>query len=170
MTQRPRVTVYTDGGALGNPGPGGFGVVMLYNQHRKELSGGYRLTTNNRMELLAVIAALEKLNTPCDVVLYTDSRYVADAINQGWARRWRANGWRRNAREPALNPDLWQRLLELLEQHHMRVEWVKGHAGNPENERCDQLSLAAARRPDLPADEVYERGNPTPGPSKNWMR
>jgi ribonuclease HI len=169
MIERPQVTIYTDGGALGNPGPGGYGVVMLYNQHRKELSGGYRLTTNNRMELMAAISALEKLKSPCDVVLYTDSRYVADSINLGWAKRWRANGWRKNKTEKALNPDLWERLLDLLEQHRVRVMWVKGHAGNPENERCDQLSVAAARQPDLPADEVYERTNPKPGPSKNWM-
>jgi ribonuclease HI len=169
MIGRPQVTIYTDGGALGNPGPGGYGVVMLYNQHRKELSGGYRLTTNNRMELMAAISALEKLKSPCDVVLYTDSRYVADSINLGWAKRWRANGWRKNKTEKALNPDLWERLLDLLEQHRVRVVWVKGHAGNPENERCDQLSVAAARQPDLPADEVYERTNAKPGPSKNWM-
>ncbi len=169
MSERPQVTIYTDGGALGNPGPGGFGVVMLYNQHRKELSGGYRLTTNNRMELMAAIRGLETLNKPCDVTLYTDSRYVADSINQGWAKRWRANGWRKNKTEKALNPDLWERLLDLLEQHHVRVMWVKGHAGNRENERCDQLSVAAARQPDLPADEVYELGSPKAGSSRNWM-
>ena len=169
MSERPQITIYTDGGALGNPGPGGYGVVMLYNQHRKELSGGYRLTTNNRMELMAAITALESLKRPCHITLYTDSRYVADSINLGWARRWQANGWRKNKTEKALNPDLWERLLDLLEQHEVRVMWVKGHAGNRENERCDELSVAAARRPDLPADEVYERANPRPGPTKNWM-
>lgn len=157
MSERPQVTIYTDGGALGNPGPGGYGVVMLYNQHRKELSGGYRRTTNNRMELMAAISALEKLKTPCDVTLYTDSRYVADSINLGWAKRWRANGWRKNKTEPAMNPDLWERLLDLLEQHQVRVMWVKGHAGNAENERCDQLSVAAAHQANLPPDEEYER-------------
>ncbi len=169
MSDRPEVTIYTDGGAQGNPGPGGYGAVMLHNQHRKELSGGFRLTTNNRMELMAVISALEKLKTACDVTLYTDSRYVADSINLGWAKRWRANGWRKNKTEKALNPDLWERLLDLLEQHRVRVLWVKGHAGNAENERCDELSVAAARQANLPADEVYERANPRPGPSKNWM-
>ncbi len=169
MSDLPQVTIYTDGGALGNPGPGGYGVVMLYKGHRKELSGGYRLTTNNRMELMAVIRALEALNTRCAVTLYTDSRYVADSINLGWAKRWRANGWRKNKSEPALNPDLWERVLDLLEQHDVRVVWVRGHAGTPENERCDQLSVAAARQPNLPADEIYEASNPTPGPTKNWM-
>lgn len=160
MTERPTVTLYTDGGAQGNPGPGGYGVVLLYRQHRKELSGGYRMTTNNRMELMAVIAGLEKLNQPCDVTLYTDSRYIADAISQGWAKRWQANGWRRTAKEPALNPDLWQRALDLLKQHTIRVVWVRGHAGNPENERCDQLAVAAARGNGLAVDEEYERSNP----------
>jgi ribonuclease HI len=169
MSDRPQVIIYTDGGALGNPGPGGYGAVMLYNQHRKELSGGYRLTTNNRMELMAAITALESLKRPCHITLYTDSRYVADSINLGWARRWRANGWRKSKTERALNPDLWERLLDLLEQHEVRVMWVKGHAGNRENERCDELSVAAARQPDLPADEVYERANPKPGPGMNWM-
>lgn len=169
MSDRPQVTIYTDGGALGNPGPGGFAAVMLYNQHRKELSGGFRMTTNNRMELMAAITALESLKRPCHITLYTDSRYVADSINLGWARRWRANGWRKNKTEKALNPDLWERLLDLLEQHRVRVLWVKGHAGNAENERCDELSVAAARQANLPADESYERANPKPGPTKNWM-
>lgn len=169
MSDLPQVTIYTDGGALGNPGPGGYGVVMLYKGHRKELSGGYRLTTNNRMELMAVIRALEALNKRCAVTLHTDSRYVADSITLGWAKRWRANGWRKNKSEPALNPDLWERVLDLLEQHEVHVLWVRGHAGDPENERCDQLSVAAARQPNLPADEVYEAGNPQPGPTKNWM-
>jgi ribonuclease HI len=169
VSDRPQVIIYTDGGAQGNPGPGGFGAVMLYNQHRKELSGGFRLTTNNRMELMAAISALEKLKTPCDVTLYTDSRYVADSINLGWAKRWLANGWRKNKTEKALNPDLWERLLDLLAQHTVRVLWVKGHAGNTENERCDALSVAAARQPNLPADEPYEQANPKPGPTMNWM-
>ena len=169
MSEPPQVTIYTDGGALGNPGPGGYGVVMLSNQHRKELSGGYRLTTNNRMELTAVIRALESLNVRCAVTLYTDSRYVADAIEKGWAKKWRANGWMRTTKDKALNPDLWERLLELLEKHDVRVVWVRGHAGNPENERCDQLSVAAAHQSNLPPDEVYELGKPKHGPSNNWM-
>ena len=169
MNELPQVTIYTDGGALGNPGPGGYGVVMLYNEHRKELSGGYRLTTNNRMELTAAIRALESLKVRCSVMLYTDSRYVADAIEKGWAKQWRAKGWQRSAKEKALNPDLWGHLLDLLERHEVRVIWVRGHAGNPENERCDQLSVSAAQQPNLPPDEAYERGKPRPGPSKNWM-
>ncbi len=153
---RKRVTIYTDGGCLGNPGPGGYGVVLLYNGHRKELSGGYRLTTNNRMELLAAIKGLEALKEPCAVTLYTDSRYLADAMRKGWAKRWQANGWRRNRKEKALNPDLWQRLLALCDRHEVEFVWVKGHAGVQENERCDALSQAAARQPDLPADPGYE--------------
>ena len=169
MSEQPQVTIYTDGGALGNPGPGGYGVVMLSNQHRKELSGGYRLTTNNRMELTAVIRALESLKVRCAVTLYTDSRYVADAIEKGWAKKWRANGWMRTSQEKALNPDLWERLLDLLEKHEVRVVWVRGHAGNLENERCDQLSVAASNQPNLPPDEVYELGKPKHGTSNNWM-
>ena len=169
MSELPQVTIYTDGGALGNPGPGGYGVVMISNQHRKELSGGYRLTTNNRMELTGVIRALESLKVRCAVTLYTDSRYVADAIEKGWAKKWRANGWMRTTKDKALNPDLWERLLEMLEKHDVRVVWVRGHAGNPENERCDQLSVAAAHQSNLPPDEVYELGKPKPGPSHNWM-
>lgn len=169
MGNLPQVTIYTDGGALGNPGPGGYGAVMLYNEHRKELSGGYRMTTNNRMELTAVIRALETLKVRCEVTLYTDSRYVADGVEKGWAKKWRANGWQRTTKEKALNPDLWEQLLGLLEQHDVRVVWVKGHAGNQENERCDQLSVAAAQQRSLPPDEVYERSKPKPGPSKNWM-
>ena len=124
MSEQPQVTIYTDGGALGNPGPGGYGVVMMSNQHRKELSGGFRLTTNNRMELTAVIRALESLKVRCAVTLYTDSRYVADAIEKGWAKKWRANGWMRTTKDKALNPDLWERLLDLLEKHDVRVVWV----------------------------------------------
>jgi ribonuclease HI len=157
MKDLPQVTIYTDGGALGNPGPGGYGVVMLYRGQRKELSGGFRRTTNNRMELMAAITALETLRMPCAVTLYTDSRYLADAINQGWAKRWRADGWMRNKKERALNPDLWDRLLNLLEQHRVEVIWVRGHAGDLENQRCDDLTQQAARRSNLPADEEYEQ-------------
>ncbi len=155
---RKQVTIYTDGGCLGNPGPGGYGVVLLYKGSRKELSGGYRLTTNNRMELMAAIKGLEALKEPCAVTLYTDSRYLADAMTKGWARRWQANGWRRNRKEKALNPDLWERLLALCGRHEVRFVWVKGHAGVRENERCDELSQKAARRPDLPADPGYRPG------------
>lgn len=157
MSERPQVTMYTDGGALGNPGPGGYGVVLLYKSQRKELSGGFRRTTNNRMELMAAISGLESLKTPCQVTVYTDSKYVADAVEKGWARRWRANGWMRNKQERALNPDLWERLLNLLDGHQVVFRWVKGHAGNRENERCDALTQEAARQPSLPPDTVYEQ-------------
>ena len=134
------VTLYTDGAASGNPGPGGYGVILEFQGKRKELSGGYRRTTNNRMELLAAIVGLEALKERCEVTLYTDSAYLVNAINEGWAQRWRAHGWMRNKNEPALNPDLWERLLRLCEQHEVHFVWVKGHAGHPENERCDQLA------------------------------
>ena len=160
------VTIYTDGACSGNPGPGGFGVVLLFGGHRKELWGGYRRTTNNRMELLAVIKGLEALKERCRVTLYSDSRYVLDALTKGWARRWRANGWRRNRKgELAVNPDLWSRLLDLCDGHEMRYQWVKGHAGDPENERCDKLSNQALAGPNLPVDEQYERAERGPAPS-----
>ena len=160
------VALYTDGACSGNPGPGGFGVVLLYGEHRKELCGGYRRTTNNRMELLAVIKGLEALNGRCSVTLYSDSKYVLDALTKGWARRWRANGWRRNRKgEPAVNPDLWTRLLDLCDGHEMGYQWVKGHAGDQENERCDALSTEALAGPDLRIDEQYERTERGPDPS-----
>lgn len=149
------VEIHTDGSCLGNPGPGGYGVVLRYGEARRELSGGYRLTTNNRMELMAVIKALEALNRPCQVILHSDSRYVVDAIEKGWAKKWQANGWRRNKRELALNPDLWQTLLELCARHQVQFRWVRGHAGDAENERCDRLAVAAARQPDLLEDVGY---------------
>lgn len=147
-----QVTIYADGACLGNPGPGGYGVVMIYGQKRKELSGGYRLTTNNRMELRAVIAGLEALKRKCAVTLYTDSQYVVNAIVKGWAKRWKANGWMRTRTEKALNADLWERLLRLCDNHETRFIWIRGHAGNPENERCDQLSKAAAGGANLAED------------------
>ena len=149
------IQLYADGACQGNPGPGGYGVVLLFGEHRKELSGGYRKTTNNRMELTAVIKGLEVLKEKCKVKLYSDSKYVVDALSNGWAAKWRANGWRRNKREHAINPDLWGRLLELCEAHEVTFHWVRGHSGNPENERCDQLATEAATQPDLPADEPY---------------
>ena len=166
MTEMKEITLYTDGACSGNPGPGGFGAVLLCGRQREELCGGYRRTTNNRMELLAVIMGLETLKERCSVALYSDSKYVLDALTEGWARRWRANGWRRNKRgQPAVNPDLWGRLLDLCDAHDMTYHWVKGHAGDPENERCDQLSTAALARPDLPADERYERTEREAAPS-----
>ena len=158
MTSRQDTTVlaFSDGSALGNPGPGGYGVVLKYQGTTNELSAGYRHTTNNRMELLGAIVALETLKRPCKVILATDSRYVVDGISKGWAEQWRANGWRRGKRGNALNPDLWARLLDAVERHDVTFEWVRGHAGHPENERCDQLANDAARGIDLVTDEHYE--------------
>lgn len=153
-----RITIYTDGSSLGNPGPGGYGVVIPSDNGDRELSGGFRRTTNNRMELLACIVGLEQLQTPTAVALYSDSRYVVDGITKGWAKNWRRNGWRKSNGSPALNPDLWERLLDLCARHDVRFIWVKGHAGNPGNERCDQLATQAAARPDLPPDKGYEGG------------
>ncbi len=154
-----RVVIYTDGACSGNPGPGGYGTVMQYGKHRNELSGGFRKTTNNRMELLAVIEGLQLLNRPCEVTIFSDSKYIVDAVNEGWARRWQANGWKRNKREKALNPDLWGELLKLLKTHKVSLQWVKGHAGNPGNERADALAVAASQGENLAIDEVYEAGN-----------
>ena len=136
------VTIYTDGACSGNPGPGGWGVILSYKSHKKELSGGERQTTNNRMELTAVIEGLSALTRPCRVNVVTDSKYVVDAITLGWARKWRAQGWMRNKKEKALNPDLWEALLNLLDRHEVTFTWVKGHAGHPENERCDELAVS----------------------------
>ena len=151
----PIVNIHTDGSCLGNPGPGGYGVVLDYNGRRKQFSAGYALTTNNRMELLAAIVGLEALHRPCKVVLHSDSRYVVDAISKGWATRWRHNGWRRNKKDAAVNPDLWQRLLDVCEQHSVEFRWVRGHSGNADNELCDQLARAAAESSDLLPDPGY---------------
>ena len=137
------VVIYTDGACSGNPGPGGYGAVIIFNQHKKEISGGERQTTNNRMEMMGAIAALEALKEPCKVKLYSDSRYVVDAIDKGWVIKWQANGWRRNKRDPALNVDLWLRMLAALDKHDAKFLWLKGHSGHPENERCDLLARAA---------------------------
>ncbi len=149
------VTIYTDGACFPNPGPGGYGVVLLHGRHRREIAGGYALTTNNRMELLAAIIGLETLNRRCRVTLHSDSQYLVDAMAQGWVRRWRANHWWRNKDERALNSDLWERLLTLCDEHEIEFVWVRGHAGDPENERCDQLACEACGRADLPADSGY---------------
>lgn len=148
------ITIFTDGAAKGNPGPGGYGVVMKYNQHRKELSEGFRYTTNNRMELLAVIRALQELKVrDIPVTIYSDSKYVVDAIDKGWL--W---GWQKNGFKDKKNPDLWRIYIPLHARYKPKFVWVKGHAGHPENERCDQLAVAAAEGPNLPPDEVYEKG------------
>lgn len=135
------VEIFTDGACSGNPGPGGWGVVLRFNNIEKELSGGEKNTTNNRMELTAAIMGLKALKEPCEVRLVTDSKYVADGITKGWAQSWRQNNWRKADKKPALNPDLWEELLNLLEVHTVNIDWVKGHAGHPENERCDKLAV-----------------------------
>lgn len=140
------VDIFTDGACSGNPGPGGYGVILNYKGVERELSGGEANTTNNRMELMAAITGLEALKEPCEVTLYSDSKYIIDAIQQRWVYKWKANGWMRNKKDPALNPDLWQRLLDQLGRHDVTLIWVKGHAGHPENERCDALAVAAAAK------------------------
>lgn len=148
------VQIFTDGACSGNPGPGGYGTILKYGDNEKELSAGYKKTTNNRMELRAVISGLETLSKPTGVEIFSDSKYIVDAVNQGWAKRWRANGWRRNKKEMALNIDLWERLLELIEKHTCSFNWVKGHAGHPENERCDTLAVDAAHGDHLLDDRL----------------
>ena len=162
MTEKlKKVTLYTDGGSLGNPGPGGYGVVLLYAGHRKELSGGFRLTTNNRMEMMAALVALEQLGeSPTAIDLYSDSSYLVNGITKGWAGKWRNNGWRKADGGNILNVDLWRRLLLLIDALDVRLHWLKGHAGNEGNERCDKLAVAAARQPGLPVDAGYQD---TPG-------
>ncbi len=135
------VTIFADGACSGNPGPGGYGVILRYNNIEKELSGGCVNTTNNRMELTAVIQALKFLNCQCNVIIYTDSKYVVDSINKGWVYNWQKNNWKKSNKTKALNVDLWQELLDLLKIHNVRFEWIKGHNGHPENERCDQLAV-----------------------------
>ncbi len=153
---RKHIIIYTDGACEGNPGPGGYGVVLLHGGRRKELSGGYCLTTNNRMELMAAIVGLEALTEPSRVTLYSDSRYMVDAVTKGWARRWQANDWRRKGGEVAANVDLWERLLPLCDRHDVEFVWVRGHAGDPENERADFLSYRAIEHEGLPADEGFD--------------
>ena len=135
------VELFTDGACSGNPGPGGWGAILRFGTAEKELSGGEAVTTNNRMELTAVIEGLSALKEPCAVKLTTDSKYVADGITKGWAESWRKNGWRKADKKPALNPDLWEKLLDLLKIHQVEICWVKGHAGHIENERCDRLAV-----------------------------
>ena len=139
-----KIEIYTDGACRGNPGPGGWGAVLVYGKNEKELSGGEAETTNNRMELTAAIEGLAALREPCEVTLYSDSKYLVDAINLGWAESWRARGWRKSGNEAAKNPDLWEKLFSLLSQHTVTFEWVRGHNGHDYNERCDRLATAAA--------------------------
>ena len=140
------VEIFTDGACSGNPGPGGWGVILKYKGAVKELSGGEAQTTNNRMEMTAVITALETLKEPCEVTLYSDSKYVIDSVTKGWAKSWQQRGWVKSNKEKALNPDLWEKLLGLLDRHKVSFVWVKGHAGHPENERCDRLAVEQSQR------------------------
>lgn len=141
-----KVEIFTDGACSGNPGPGGWGAILKYGDYERQMSGGSRDTTNNRMELTAVISALSALKEPCEVTLTTDSKYVCDSINLGWARSWKSNGWRKKDKKPALNADLFEQLLCLCDKHSVRFVWVKGHNGHPENERCDRLAVSEIER------------------------
>ncbi|MBQ1928527.1 MAG: ribonuclease HI [Acutalibacteraceae bacterium] len=141
-----KVEIFTDGACSGNPGPGGWGAILKYGDYERQMSGGSRDTTNNRMELTAVISALSALKEPCEVILTTDSKYVCDSINLGWARSWKSNGWRKKDKKPALNADLFEQLLCLCDKHSVRFVWVKGHNGHPENERCDRLAVSEIER------------------------
>ena len=147
-----KIFVYTDGACSGNPGPGGYGAILRYNGTEKELSGGLRDTTNNRMEIMGAIVALEALREPCEVTIVTDSQYIVNSIEKRWVFSWETRGWRRGKNEPVQNVDLWKRLLPLLERHRVSFQWIRGHAGHPENERCDELAVTAAQAPNLPVD------------------
>jgi len=152
-----KIEIYTDGACRGNPGPGGYGAILIYGEHRRELSGGFAETTNNRMEIFAAAAGLEALREACEVTLYSDSSYLVNAVRKGWLGRWARNGWRKIDRKPVLNADLWKRLAVLLEAHKTEFVWVKGHAANPENNRCDELARTAAAKKSLPEDSGYVR-------------
>jgi ribonuclease HI len=152
-----KVEIYTDGACSGNPGPGGFGAILKFGDKIKEISQGYKHTTNNRMELRALIAALELLKESCDLKIYSDSKYIVDALNNNWAKKWRENGWLRNKKEPALNPDLWEQLLILLENQNYKIYWVKGHAGHYENERCDELAVEACNSKNQLEDKGFKK-------------
>jgi ribonuclease HI len=153
-----KIVIYTDGSALGNPGPGGYGVVIANGGKNRELSKGFRLTTNNRMELMACIEGLKAIKTASAIVLYSDSKYVINGITKGWAKKWRANNWMRTSKDPAINSDLWGILLDLCTKHTVTFCWVKGHAGIAGNERCDILATGAASGSDLAVDRPYEKG------------
>ena len=146
MAELSNVQLYTDGACSGNPGPGGYGAILRCNGYEKEISGGEASTTNNRMELMAVICGLEALNRKCRETIYSDSKYFVDAVEKGWAKAWQKNGWRKGDKSPAKNPDLWERLLKLLDMHEIELVWLKGHAGHPENERCDQMAVAESKK------------------------
>lgn len=156
MAEQPAVTIYSDGACLGNPGPGGYGTVLLFGEQRKELSAGFRRTTNNRMEMLGAIAGLEALKKPCKVALWSDSQYLIHAMTKGWLDGWQKKGWRTASKEPVKNRDLWERLLRAIEPHEIAWQWVRGHTGNPENERCDELAVAAANGGELAVDTGFD--------------
>ena len=145
------VLLFTDGACSGNPGKGGYGAILKYGSFEKELSRGFVSTTNNRMELLAAIVGLETLKEPCKVELYSDSKYLVDAVDKGWVYNWKRNGWKKSDKKPAMNVDLWERFLSLMDTHHVTLHWVKGHTGHPENERCDRLAVLAYM-----GDSLYE--------------
>ena len=158
-----RVTIYTDGACLGNPGPGGYAAVLIQGKHRKELSGGFRRTTNNRMEIMAALVGLQTLNRKCEVTLYTDSKYLQQSISLGWAKRWQAKGWMKGP-DKRVSWDLWEKLLGVCGRHEIEFVWLRGHAGDTENERCDFLSTQAARQQNLPPDLCYEQLTSLPSP------
>ncbi|MEM6793886.1 MAG: ribonuclease HI [Acidobacteriota bacterium] len=160
---KPEVQIYTDGAAKGNPGLSGYGAVLIFGEHRKELSGGFRWSTNNRMELMATIVGLEALKKACRVELFSDSKYVVDAVEKRSVFRWQARNWWRTRDEKAKNVDLWQRFLAAYGKHEVRLQWVKGHAGHEENERCDDLAVGAALGENLEIDAPYEELNPWTG-------
>ncbi len=141
-----QVDIFTDGACSGNPGPGGWGAILRYKGTDKEISGGEAQTTNNRMELTAVIEALKLLKEPCEVTLWTDSKYVADGLGKGWAAGWKKNSWKKADKKPALNPDLWDELLSLNDKHTITIQWIKGHASHPENEKCDRMAVAESQK------------------------
>lgn len=151
-----KVTVYTDGACSGNPGPGGYGVILQYGNTQKKKTGGFRKTTNNRMEIMAAIVGLESLKEKCHVTIYSDSQYLVKAISEGWAKQWKENGWKRNKKDKAINPDLWDKLLKLCSLHDVEFKWIKGHDYHTENERCDQLAAEAASASNLSIDYEYE--------------
>ncbi len=153
-----KVIIFTDGACIGNPGPGGYAAILIYGKNKKEITGGFRYTTNNRMELMAAIAALEALKEPCEVILYSDSNYLVENFSSGLVFRWREKGWKRNKKEPVENVDLWTRFIKNCETHRVSLEWVMGHQGIRENERCDFLARQIAKRNDLPADRAFEEG------------
>ena len=158
MSVLKKVELFCDGACSGNPGEGGWGTILRYRGHEKELSGGEMQTTNNRMELTAVIRGLSSLKERCEVTVCTDSRYVVDGISLGWARSWRANGWRKKDKKPALNPDLWGELLDLLDKHEVTFVWIKGHDGHPENERCDKLAVSEWKKLQENSNITIEKG------------